>query len=174
MRWKTQENSSEEAFLHATLSEFVKCWGSGKRARILVESMNGGAFVNFSTLLSNPGMDHTYRRKKAAKANRHPEGHHDFQHSGSAPPSSRKKSKRKTERDNKRAAEFQRKKREEAEREASAAAAKERPSEEEDAKTTKDGDENSANDNIAETANDARLVLHVTDKTLGEDIHSRR
>ena len=67
---------------------------------------------------------------------------------------------------------FQRKKREEAEREASAVAAKASPSKEEVLKTTKDGDKNSANENIA--ANDARLVLHVTDKTLGEDIHSRR
>lgn len=195
MNWKTQRHLSEEAFLIATFSEFVKCWGSGKRARIFVESMNGGAFVNFSTFLGNPGSEHINRRKMAAKTNGHPEGHHDTQHnphSGSAQTSLRKKSKRKTERDNKRAAEFQKKKAEEAEREASAAPAG--PTEEEEAKATKeevaetakdqvaetdkdalDDDENTADENIAQTANDARVsVVNVADKTLGDNLHSMR
>ena len=192
MNWRTQ--FSEEAFLHATFSEFVKCWGSGKRARIFVESMNGGAFVNFSTFLGNPGMVHTNQRKMAAKTNRHPGGNHDNQsnfHSGSAPTSSRKKSKRKTERDNKRAAEFQKKKAEEAEREASAATAI--PSKEKEARKAKEvaptakeevvpnakevpvDDENTANENTAESSNGARVsVINVEDKTPCDKIHSMR
>ncbi len=201
MNWRTQ--FSEEAFLHATFSEFIKCWGSGKRARIyiFVDSMNGGAFVNFSTFLGNPGMVHINQRKMAAKTHGHPEGHHDTQrtsHSGTAPTSFRKKSKRKTERDNKRAAEFQKKKAEEAEREASAATAK--PSKEEVASTAKeeaaptkevaptakespDDDENASKktkEEVAMTAeedkdtNDARVsVINVVDKTLGDNLHVR-
>ena len=193
MNWRTQ--FSEEAFLHATFSEFVKCWGSGKRARIFVESMNGGAFVNFSTFLGNPGMVHINQRKMAAKTHGHPGGNHDKQsnsHSGSAPTSSRKKSKRKTERDNKRAAEFQKKKAEEAEREASAATAippKEKEArktkeevaptaKEEDVPTAKEvpvDDENTANENTAESSNGARVsVINVEDKTPCDKIHSMR
>ena len=193
MNWRTQ--FSEEAFLHATFSEFVKCWGSGKRARIFVESMNGGAFVNFSTFLGNPGMVHINQRKMAAKTHGHPGGNHDKQsnsHSGSAPNSSRKKSKRKTERDNKRAAEFQKKKAEEAEREASAATAK--PSKEKEVRKTKEDvaptakeevaptakevpvdDENTANENTDEPSNGARVsVINVEDEALGDKIHSIR
>ena len=48
MTWKSQRHFSEEAFLQATFREFTKFWGSGKRARIFVESMNGGVFVSFS------------------------------------------------------------------------------------------------------------------------------
>ena len=187
MKYKTQRNFSEEAFLHATFSEFIKCWGSGKRARIFVESMNGGAFVNFSTFLGNPGSDHINRRKMAATTSRHPEGHYEDTprnpHSGSAPTSSRKKSKRKTERDNKRAAEFQKKKADEAERGVSAATAN--PPEVKEATATKgevakaaevakaelDDDENTADadENTAQTANEARVsVINVADKTHNE------
>ena len=203
MKWKTQRHFSEEAFLSATFSEFVKCWGSGKRARIFVESMNGSAFVNFSTFLGNPGSDHINRRKMAATTSRHPEGRHEdtprHPHSGPAPTSSRKKSKRKTERDNKRAAEFQKRKADEAERGVSTATANpseekevtatENPTEEEEATATKKEvakaannasgndfkDSKTANENGAKTSNDARVsVINVTDKTLGVDLHSAK
>ena len=51
----------EEAFLHATLIEFVKCLGSGKRAHMFVEyveSIDCGTFESFSNLLGNPGIEH--------------------------------------------------------------------------------------------------------------------
>ena len=125
MTWKSQRHFSEEAFLQATFREFTKCWGSGKRARIFVESVNGGAFVSFSTFLGNPGAPHIDPRNFniAARTSRHPEGHHDSQNGGNphfrtAP---KKKSKRKTERDNARAAEFQRKKKKEDTKQAAAA-----------------------------------------------------
>ena len=186
MTWKTPRHFSEEAFLCATFSEFIKCWGSGKRARIFVESMNGGAFVNFSTFLGNPGSDHINRRKMAATTSRHPEGHHEDTprnpHSGSAPTSSRKKSKRKTERDNKRAAEFQKKKADEAERGVSAATAN--PPEVKEATATKGEVAKAAeaanaelddDENTAQTANEARVsVITVADKTLGDNLHSMR
>ena len=115
MTWKSQRHFSEEAFLQATLREFTKCWGSGKRARIFVESVNGGAFVSFSTFLGNPGAPHVNPRKSkmAARTNGHPEGHHDSQNGGNPHfQATSKKSKKKTERDNARAAEFQKKKKE--------------------------------------------------------------
>ena len=119
MTWESQRHYSEEAFLQATLREFTKCWGSGKRARIFVESVNGGAFVSFSTFLGNPGAPHINPRKSkmAARTSGHPEGHHDSQNGGNPHfQATSKKSKRKTERDNARAAEFQKeKKKEEAE-----------------------------------------------------------
>ena len=117
MTWESQRHFSEEAFLQATLREFTKCWGSGKRARIFVESVNGGAFVSFSTFLGNPGAPHVNPRKSkmAARTNGHPEGQHDNQNGGNphSQATSKKKSKRKTDRDNARAAEFQKKKKKE-------------------------------------------------------------
>ena len=185
MKWKTQRNFSEEAFLHATFSEFVKCWGSGKRARFFVESMNGGAFVNFSTFLGNPGMVHDNRKKMAAKTYRHPEGHHDTQHnphSGSAQTStqnlSRRKSKRKTERENKRAADFQKKKSEEAERVASEGAMADNEEVAKAAKKPSGGDSydpKTADKDGANTTNEARVsVINVADKTPGDNLHSTR
>ena len=99
------------------MREFTKFWGFGKRARIFVESVNGGAFVSFSTFLGNPGDPHFDPRKSkmAARTSGHPEGHHDSQNGGNPhfQATSKKKSKRKTERDNARAAEFQKKKKKE-------------------------------------------------------------
>ena len=116
MTWKSQRRFSEEAFLQATFREFIKCWGSGKRARIFVESMNGGAYVSFSTFLGNPGAPHINPRKfnMAASTSGHPEGQHDSQNGGNPHQTAfKKKSKKKTERDNAHAAEFQRKKKKE-------------------------------------------------------------
>ena len=59
-----QRHFSEEAFLHATLIEFVKCLGSGKRARMFVESIDCGAFESFFNFLGNPGMEHNLRWRR--------------------------------------------------------------------------------------------------------------
>ena len=91
-----------------------------------MESVNGGAFVSFSTFLGNPGAPHIDPRKfnMTARTSRHPEGHQDSQNGGNphfrAAPKNKKKSKRKTERDNKRAAEFQSKKKKEDTKQAAA------------------------------------------------------
>ena len=87
---------TEEAFLFSTFVEFNKCWGSGKKSRLVIESVNGLAFVNFSSFLGHPKTMHF-----APRENRDP---------GRKP---KQKSKRKTERDNERAARFQAKKRQE-------------------------------------------------------------
>ena len=141
MTWKSQRHFSEEAFLQATLREFTKFWGSGKRARIFVECVNGGAFVSFSTFLGNPGAPHIDPRK-TAKTSGYPEGHHDNQNGGNPhfQAAFKKKSKRKTERDNARAAEFQKKKKEEAEQEEAVGKEKTSRKDEEETKAASEED----------------------------------
>jgi len=57
---------SEESFLFATFSEIVKCWGSGAKSRLFIESVKGNAFVNFSAFLGHPGRAHFVTKKKKA------------------------------------------------------------------------------------------------------------
>ena len=91
--------NSEAAFLFSTFKEFYKCWRSGTRARVFIESFNGGAFVNFSTFLGHPGDVHFNPRPTKRNPSRGP----------------RKKSEKKRKRDNDRAARFQERKRKEEE-----------------------------------------------------------
>ena len=48
---KPKRHFSDGDFLYGAFIEFVKCWGSGGRSRLFMESKKGGAFVNFSTFL---------------------------------------------------------------------------------------------------------------------------
>lgn len=89
---------TEEAFLFSTFVEFNKCWSSGKKSRLVIESMNGFAFVNFSAFLGHPKTMHFTPREKRDPGRKY-----------------KKKSERKTQRDNERAARFQEKKRQERE-----------------------------------------------------------
>ena len=101
---RSKKHFSEGAFLFATFMEFNKCW----RSRLIVESVNGFAFINFSAYLGHPESMHVAppeKRKPGSIVKRKP----------------RKKSKKKTERDNVRAARFQAKKRQEKDAAASAA-----------------------------------------------------
>ena len=92
--------NSEEAFLFATFKEFHKCWRSGTKARVIIESVNGKAFVNFSAFLGDPYDVHFKPRPSKRNPSNMP----------------RKKSNNKIKRDNHRAAQFQaRKKKEEEE-----------------------------------------------------------
>ena len=93
---------TEEAFLFSTFVEFNKCWRSGKRSRLVIESVNGNAFVNFSAFLGHPETMHFAPGEKRSQR----------RYSNKKP---KKKSKRKTQRDNDRAARFQEKKRQERE-----------------------------------------------------------
>ena len=80
--------------------EFNNCWRSGKKSRLIIESVNGLAFMNFSAYLGNPESVHVdpfEKRNPGSNVKRKP----------------KKKSKKKTERDNVRAARFQAKKRQE-------------------------------------------------------------
>ena len=93
---------TEEAFLFWTFVEFNKCWSSGKRSRLVIETVNGHAFVNFSAFLGHPETMHFAPGEKRSQR----------RYSNKKP---KKKSKRKTQRDNDRAARFQEKKRQERE-----------------------------------------------------------
>ena len=84
-------NRSEEAFLFSTFKEFCKCWRSGTRARVIMESMNGNTFVNFSAFLGHPDNAHFQPRPSKRNPTTVP----------------RKKSEKKIKRDNDRAARFQ-------------------------------------------------------------------
>ena len=97
---------SEGSFLFATFCEFVKCWGSGAKSRLFIESVKGNAFVNFSAFLGHPRNAHFVPKRKEEVETRAREGNPDGQHKLKP----RKKSERKTERDNLRAAKFQEKK----------------------------------------------------------------
>ena len=95
---------TEEAFLFSTFVEFNKCWSSGKKSRLVIESVNGFAFVNFSAFLGHPKTRHFAPRERQNPGKK-----------------SKKKSERKTRRDNERAARFHEKKRQEREAAASEA-----------------------------------------------------
>ena len=97
---RSKKHFSEGAFLFATFMEFNKCWRSGKKSRLIVESVNGFSFINFTAYLGHPESMHVAppeKRKPGSTVKRKP----------------RKKSKKKTERDNVRAARFQAKKQQE-------------------------------------------------------------
>ena len=108
----TKRQLSDGGLLFATLIEFVKCWGSGRRSRLFMESVNGEAFMNFSTFLGNPGWGHSRQNKMASgeETSGNRKSHQDPKLSKKT---KRKKSQKKTERDNQRAAEFQKRKQEE-------------------------------------------------------------
>ena len=103
---KTKRQLSEGELLYSAFLEFVKCWGSGRRSRLFMESVNGEAFLNFSTFLGNPGKVHFMRNKMAPgnKPQGHPEDEHGADSNSNSKPNKnfkRKKSKKKTERNNK-------------------------------------------------------------------------
>ena len=89
--------NNEEAFLSSTFREFIKCWRSGTKARVIIESVNGHAFVNFSAFLGYPDDVHVKPRPSKRKPSGGP----------------RKKSAKKIQRDNDRAARYQERKRRE-------------------------------------------------------------
>ena len=95
----------EEEFLFSSFIEFNKCWRSGTKARVIMESFNGVAFVNFRAFLGHPDDVHFDSRPAGQKPPRKP----------------RKKSDKKVERDNERAAQFQKRKRKEEEEAAASA-----------------------------------------------------
>ena len=98
---ETEFRFTEEAFLSSTFAEFKKCWRSGKNSRLIIKTVNGHAFVNFTAYLGYPNERHDNPRWRQNQQPR----------KTSTP---RKKSPRKTQRDNERAASFQRSKRDSA------------------------------------------------------------
>ena len=51
-------DNTEEAFVLANVKEFVKLWGSGRRANLQLECQNGQAFIKFSSQLGAPADRH--------------------------------------------------------------------------------------------------------------------
>ena len=54
---RSKRHFTEEAFLFSTFMEFNKCWRSGKKSRLVIESNVNGfafAFINFSAFLGYP------------------------------------------------------------------------------------------------------------------------
>ena len=79
-----------------------------------MESVNGQAFMNFSTFLGNPGRDYFRQNKMApGEPDGYPRSHQAHIDPKSSKQHKRKKSKKKAERDNQRAALFQKRKQEE-------------------------------------------------------------
>ena len=97
---RTKTYFTEEVFLLSTFSEFVKCWKSSKKSRLLIDSVNGKDCMNFSVFLGNPSDIHS----KSNPRQRKPSPKEKKQ---------RKKSAKKIQRDNERAAKFQEKRRQE-------------------------------------------------------------
>ena len=91
------KKETEEAFLYSTFIEFNKCWRSGTKARVIMETFNGQAFINFSAFLGHPDDTHFHPRQSRWNPPKKP----------------RKKSEKKIKRDNDRAARFQENKRKE-------------------------------------------------------------
>ena len=109
---KTKRHFTEKDFLFATFNEFLKCWGSGGRSRLFMESKESGAFVNFSAFLGHPGMRRSFQQSKMA-SDEEIQAQDPKSNSDSKEKKSKKKSKKKTERDNQRAAIFQKRKKDE-------------------------------------------------------------
>ena len=150
------KKEKEEAFLFSTFTEFNKCWRSGTKARVIMESFNGAAFVNFSAYLGYPNDVHFHSRPEKRNPPKKP----------------RKKSEKKVKRDNERASRFQSKKRkeeEEAAAKAKAEAATVSPSPSPSpgsAMTTSDREFSFASpiqENLRHTSQDKSLVLSDND-----------
>ena len=50
--------NTEEAFVLASLKEFVKLWGSGTQASLNLECKNGQAWIHFGAMLGSPASSH--------------------------------------------------------------------------------------------------------------------
>ena len=50
--------NTEEAFVLATVKEFVKSWGSGNQAHLSLECKNGDAWVHLAFQVGRPAAQH--------------------------------------------------------------------------------------------------------------------
>ena len=66
--------NTEEAFFLANVKEFVKLWGSGRRANLQLECQNGEAMIKFSSQLGAPADRHftPYVPQHGLHETRHP------------------------------------------------------------------------------------------------------
>ena len=52
------DQNSESAFVFGSVLEFIKCWEAGSDSRLILETINGKAWVNFSCCLGRPHANH--------------------------------------------------------------------------------------------------------------------
>ena len=63
------DQKSESGFVFGSVMEFIKCWEAGSDSRLVLETINGRAWVNFSCCLGRPDANHvvTKRQKSPRK-----------------------------------------------------------------------------------------------------------
>ena len=96
---RTKTNITEEVFFSLPL---VNLRNVGNPARMIMDTVNGEAFINFSVFLGKPSEVHSYSSRRQGNPNLSPKEK-----------KKRKKSPRKIKQDNERAAKFQEEKRKE-------------------------------------------------------------
>ena len=57
------DQKSESGFVFGSVLEFIKCWEAGSDSRLILETVNGRAWVNFSCCLGRPHANHVLIKK---------------------------------------------------------------------------------------------------------------
>ena len=64
------DQNSESGFVFGSVMEFIKCWEAGSDSRLVLETINGRAWVNFSCCLGRPDANHVVtKRQKSPRKN---------------------------------------------------------------------------------------------------------
>ena len=61
------DQNSESGFVFGSVMEFIKCWEAGSDSRLVLETINGRAWVNFSCCLGRPDANHIVTRRKSPR-----------------------------------------------------------------------------------------------------------
>ena len=57
------DQKSESGFVFGSVLEFIKCWEAGSDSRLVLETINGRAWVNFSCCLGRPNANHVVTKR---------------------------------------------------------------------------------------------------------------
>ena len=57
------DQNSESGFVFGCVMEFIKCWEAGSDSRLVLETINGRAWVNLSCCLGRPDANHVVTRR---------------------------------------------------------------------------------------------------------------
>ena len=57
------DKKSESGFVFGSVLEFIHCWEAGSDSRLILETVNGRAWVNFSCCLGRPHANHVVVKK---------------------------------------------------------------------------------------------------------------
>ena len=58
------DQKSESGFVFGSVLEFIKCWEAGADSRLVIESHNGRAWLNFSCSLGTPKASHVVPKRQ--------------------------------------------------------------------------------------------------------------